>query len=162
MPVLIDGHNLIGQLSSVSLGDPDDEEALVQILRAYRARSGKEVTVIFDPGDGSGLARHYRSGGVEVVFAAPGSTADTVIQRRVKKSANPRSILVITSDRMLAEAVAGTGARVTSAHEFGAMLEGNAGGPMAEEVPAWKEKPLSPEEVEGWLTMFEGDDGDAG
>ncbi|MBN1659411.1 MAG: NYN domain-containing protein [Anaerolineae bacterium] len=161
MPILIDGHNLIGQLSSISLGDPDDEEVLVRLLRAYRARSGKAVTVIFDPGDRSALATRCRSGGVEVVFAAPGLTADMVIKHRVNKSANPQSIVVVTSDRILAEAVAGIGARVQDAREFGALLEGSAGDSSAEETPAWKEQRLSPEEVEAWLSMFEGDDGDA-
>jgi len=157
---LVDGHNLIGQLSSVSLGDPDDEEALVRLLRAYRARSGKAVTVIFDPGQGSALATRHRSGDVEVVFAAPGSTADAVIKRRVNKSNNPQSILVITSDRMLAEAVQGMGARVQDARDFGAVLEGTGAEPSQDEVAGRKEQPPSPEEVDAWLTMFKEDDRD--
>jgi predicted RNA-binding protein with PIN domain len=83
------------------------------------------------------------------------------IKRRVKRSANPQSILVITSDRMLAEEVEGIGARVQDAREFGAVLDGSAGDSLAQEIPAWKEQRLSPEEVEAWLTMFEGDDRDA-
>ena len=43
MPILIDGHNLIGQMPGLSLEDPHDEEMLVTLLRSYRARTGKEV-----------------------------------------------------------------------------------------------------------------------
>ena len=158
MPVLVDGHNLIGQLSSVSLGDPDDEEALVRLLRAYRARSAKSVVVIFDPGQGSALATRHRSGNIKVVFAAPGSTADTVIKHRINKNDNPQSILVITSDHMLAEAVQGIDARVQDAREFGAVLERNAAAPAQDEAADRREQPLSPQEVAAWLTVFEQDD----
>lgn len=160
MALLIDGHNLIGQMPSVSLGDSDDEEALVRLLRAYQARSGKAVTVVFDPGSGSALTQRFQSGGVHIVFAAPGSTADEVIVRRVKKSRNRQSILVVTADRALADTVKGLGARVQDARDFGANLEQHAGKRLSEDPPVWKERPLSPEEVEAWLSMFERDDGD--
>jgi hypothetical protein len=35
--LLIDGHNLIGQLAAPRLDDPDDEAQLVRRLRSYRA-----------------------------------------------------------------------------------------------------------------------------
>jgi hypothetical protein len=34
VPILIDGHNLIGRLSQFSLQDPDDEEKLVSLLKS--------------------------------------------------------------------------------------------------------------------------------
>lgn len=160
MPVLIDGHNLIGQLSSVSLDDPDDEEMLVRLLRVYQARSGKAVTVIFDPGSGSALTERYRSGEVKVVFASPGSSADAMIVRRVQKSSNPQSILVVTADRTLAGRVQALGARVQDAREFGVALETRAGG-FSEEPVAWKDRPPLPEEVNAWLNIFETREHDA-
>ena len=47
MPLLIDGHNLIAKLPSISLDDPHDETQLVELLRRYRARTGKRIQVIF-------------------------------------------------------------------------------------------------------------------
>ena len=38
MPILIDGHNLIGRMSTLTLADPDDEWQLVALLLAYRRR----------------------------------------------------------------------------------------------------------------------------
>jgi len=71
VPILIDGHNLVGRLSMLSLDDPDDEEKLARLLQPYQARSGKAVTIVFDPGAGRALPRTRRLGGIEVVFAPP-------------------------------------------------------------------------------------------
>lgn len=150
MPVLIDGHNLIGRLPALSLQDPHDEEKLVRLLKSYRARTGKRVTVVFDPGQAFHLAQTRRLGGIEVVFAPHGSTADAVIAKRVRSSRNPRGWLVVTSDQRLAETVRGHGARVQSAEEFGSGL-----GTPVEAPAAWRETPPSPEEVEAWLALFE-------
>ena len=69
MPILIDGHNLIGRLPGISLADADDEQALVRLLLSYRARTGKAITVVFDPGVSSTLSQTRKVGGVEVVSA---------------------------------------------------------------------------------------------
>ncbi len=151
MPILIDGHNLIGRLPTLSLQDPDDEEKLVRWLRSYRARTGKVITVVFDPGQGSALAKSHRLGGIEVVFAPHGSSADAVIARRVRRSRNPRAWLVVTSDRKLASTVANLGARVQSADAFASAMPR-----PAEESPGWKDTPPTPEDVEAWLALFEG------
>lgn len=151
MPILIDGHNLIGQLTTLSLQDPDDEEKLVRLLRSYRARTGKTITVVFDPGRTSALSKSHRLGGIEVVFAPHGSSADVVIARRVRGSRNPRDWLVVTSDRKLADTVASLGARVQSADAFALAMPR-----PTEESPEWKDTPPAPEDVEAWLALFEG------
>lgn len=151
MPILIDGHNLIGRLPTLSLQDPDDEEKLVGLLRSFHARTGKAITVVFDPGRTSALTKVRRLGGIEVVFAPHGSSADAVIARRVRRSQNPRTWLVVTSDRKLASTVARLGARVQSADAFASSMPRPAEG-----SPEWKDAPPSPEEVEAWLALFEG------
>ena len=51
MPLLVDGHNLIGQVPGLSLADADDEAQLVQLLRRYStAKRGRQVVVVFDRG----------------------------------------------------------------------------------------------------------------
>lgn len=149
MPLLIDGHNLIGQCPRLSLGDPDDEEKLVRLLASYVARTGKKVAVIFDPGEPTAMSRTRRLGGVEVVFAPPGTTADAAILRRVRRSHHPADWLVITSDMALAEKVALLGARTRSAHEFAA----EACGPGAADAEEKQSAP-SAGEVEAWLALF--------
>ena len=151
MPILIDGHNLIGRLPAISLQDPDDEEKLARLLSSYRARTGKAITVVFDPGGAFALPKRRRLGGVEVVFASHGSSADSAIARRVRKTRNPGEWLVVTSDRELSETVGRLGARVQSAEEFALDMTESAGA-----SPDWRETPPSPDEVDSWLALFEG------
>jgi len=153
VPILIDGHNLIGRVPGISLHDPNDEEKLARLLSSYRSRTGKAVTVVFDPGGAFGLPRRRRLGGVEVEFAPHGSNADRVIRRRVQKSHSPGEWLVVTSDRELAEAVGRLGARVQSAEAFASNLAGST-----ETPPDWRETPPSPDEVDTWLALFENRD----
>ena len=82
MPILIDGHNLIGHLPGISLADVDDEDALVRLLIAFRARTGKAIAVVFDPGVSSTLGQSRKIGGVQVISASYGSSADAIILRR--------------------------------------------------------------------------------
>jgi predicted RNA-binding protein with PIN domain len=150
LPILIDGHNLIGCMSTLSLQDPDDEEHLVRSLASYRAGTGRKITVVFDAGAGYGLQERRRYAGVEVVFASDRSSADRVISSRVGRSRNPSEWLVVTSDLRLAETVARLGARVRDAQEFAAELER-----QPEAATGWRDSPLSPDEVEAWLSLFE-------
>jgi hypothetical protein len=156
VPILIDGHNLIGRLPGISLADADDEDTLVGLLRSYRARTGKAITVVFDPGIGSSLAQTRKIGGVQVVSAPPGSSADVIILRRVVQARDRRGLTVVTSDRELAARVAQLGARVQPAEGFAAQLDQ----PTAE--PSRREQPLTPAEVKQWLALFGQDDEDKG
>ncbi len=149
MPILIDGHNLIGRLPALSLEDPDDEEKLVRLLQSYQARTGKAMTVVFDAGEPSARRRTRSAGKIKVVFAPHGSSADQVIVRRVKKTSHPPDWLVITSDGELAARLESLGARVKSADEFARELDS-----PGEEPLAWKEAVPPPEEVNWWLKVF--------
>ncbi len=151
MALLIDGHNLIGRMPSLSLQDPDDEARLVALLKSYRARTGKAVTVVFDPGGAYAPPGRRKEGGVEVVFARQGHSADDLILHRVRESRDRRKWLVVTSDRRLAEAVGRLGARVQPAEDFAARLHPL---PRDEDETAWKDIALSPSEVDAWLALF--------
>jgi hypothetical protein len=158
VPFLIDGHNLIGQLPTLSLQDPDDEEKLVQMLVSHRARTGRRITVVFDPGGAYALAETRRQGGIEVVFAPHGSNADAIIAQRVKRSRDPRGLLVVTSDRGLAETVTRLGARVRPAEAFAVELgqtSRTAQEKTQDTLPSEKDSPPTSEEVEAWLALFE-------
>jgi predicted RNA-binding protein with PIN domain len=156
VPILIDGHNLIGRLSTLSLRDPDDEEKLVRMLGSYRGRTGRSITVVFDPGGGFALPQSRRYRGIQVVFAPHGSSADIAIARRVQKSRDPRGWLVVTSDRDLATTVERLGARVQSADAFARELQLRE---AEDEGPNWKDESLSPDEIDDWLALFESHDG---
>jgi predicted RNA-binding protein with PIN domain len=150
MPLLIDGHNLIGRLPDLHLDDPDDEAKLTARLRVYCARTGKRVTVVFDRGLPGGRSQELSGGGVEVVFAATGRTADGILRARIRRARDPRGLIVVTSDREVVATAQARGARVVRAEEFAARLS------EPQPVPAGRDVQLSVEEVEEWLSVFEG------
>lgn len=119
MPLLIDGHNLIGHSPDLSLSDPNDEAKLIARLKAYIARTGKEITVVFDPGancDPAGYGR-FREGRLEVIYAQ-GRTADDVIREIVGDVKDKQGLIVVTSDRRLENFTRQCGVRVCPAIEF--------------------------------------------
>ena len=159
MPLLIDGHNLIGRLPDLRLDDPDDEAKLVARLRTYCARTGKRVTVVFDRGLPGGRSRELSSGRVEVVFASSGHTADGILRERVRRSRDPRGLTVVTSDRQVITAVEARGARVTRSEKFAPCLGVKAKAEAEVEVEVKRDVRISAEEVEEWLHIFgEGDE----
>jgi hypothetical protein len=154
MPVLIDGHNLIGRLPDVGLDDPDDEAQLVSQLQAYAARTGKRVTVIFDrgmPGGHSALS----SSRVEVVFAPTGQNADGILRERIAHSRNPRGLIVVTSDLEVIKAAEGRGARVVHSEDFVGRLQAT----RIRKRGVKQRGRLSEEEVEEWMELFGVEDG---
>jgi len=153
MPLLIDGHNLIGRghLPGLRLDDPDDEAKLVVRLRAYCAHNRKHVTVVFDHGLPGGHSE-LSGGGVEVVFASGRRTADGILRERVRRARDPRGLTIVTSDREIIVAVEARGARVIRSEEFAGQL--NVSRPAQVE----RDANLSAEEIEEWLRIFEGAD----
>ncbi|MFO7742657.1 MAG: NYN domain-containing protein [Anaerolineae bacterium] len=150
MPVLIDGHNLIGRVPDIHLEDPDDEARLVSRLQAYAGRTGKRVTVVFDRGMPGGCSENLSGGRVEVVFAPTGRNADRVLIERIRRSPNPQGLIVVTSDREVIAAAEGRGARVVHSEAFASELDATPVSSGAKE-----EAQLSEEEVEAWLAVFE-------
>jgi len=153
VPLLIDGHNLIGsgQLPGISLADENDELKLVRLLRRYRSRVRSDITVVFDGGVPGGRSRGLSGGGVEVVFApSRKQCADDVIAARVRRAANPRGITVVTSDHNLADTVRSHGAGVVPSAEFADRLLA----PLPSPQRLREEPPLSSQEVEEWLGFF--------
>lgn len=154
MPVLIDGHNLIGRVPDINLEDRDDEAQLVSRLQGYAGRTGKRVTVVFDRGMPGGRSENLSGGRVSVVFAPTGRNADRVLIERIRRARNPQGLIVVTSDREVIAAAEGRGARVVRSEAFVAELEAPpASGGAKEDVQ------LSPEEVEAWLALFEEGEG---
>ena len=152
MPVLIDGHNLIGRLPDIDLEDPHDEAQLVSRLQGYGGRTGKRVTVVFDRGLPGGRSQALSGGRVEVVFAPTGRKADRVLMERIRESRNPRGLLVVTSDREVIAVAERRQARVIRSEAFVAELE-----PSPAASGAKEDVTLSADEVDQWLELFEKD-----
>lgn len=153
MPILIDGHNLIGQLPGLRLSDPDDEAQLVQLLRRYAARRrGRKLVVVFDggvrghPGDLNGY-------GVEAHFAYAPANADSELIRRIRAVRRRDEWLVVSSDRAVAGEAKAHGIPVLSAQEFARRLSA-LDQPRASLREKRNDRPLSKGEIEEWLRVF--------
>ncbi len=98
MPLLIDGHNVIGSgvLENISIEDENDEEQFVSRLRVWRSNYRGNVTVVFDRGIVGGTSRELSGGGVEVIFARNPQEADDLIRRRIER--RPQGLIVVTND----------------------------------------------------------------
>ena len=156
---IFDGYNIIGKAGGLglSLAQEDKEERLLRILSAYRSRrrSRQRYLVVFDGNYGS-LARGPRKrarGGITVEWAV-GESADALIVRRVKRSANPRQIEVVTSDGEILRQVRLSRARGVRSEAFlGDLKRALEEGPALE-----KPQQLSEQEVEEWLELFGGEE----
>ncbi|MFQ5856224.1 MAG: NYN domain-containing protein [Anaerolineae bacterium] len=154
MKYLIDGHNLIARLPDISLADPHDEAKLIRLLARWRWRhNSPPVTVVFDPGDFAvhGRRRMQRSG-ISVRYAPYSSDADTVLIRLIERHRQPAQLTVVSSDREIQSMARRVGAQTISAEEFAMELTAHAE-PQEEKIPG--DEPLSPEEVEAWLEIFQ-------
>lgn len=153
MPLLIDGHNLIGQMKDISLADPRDEARLLARLQGYAAATRESITVVFDPGDLPGVGRPTAGPSITVIYAPHGEDADSVIIRRIERDRTPRQLTVVSSDRRIVSAAKTCGAQVVSARDFAQQLAErlapSSKGQAADDKPA-----SSSADVDYWMGIF--------
>jgi len=154
LSILIDGHNLIGQSPDLTLADPDDEARLVQRLKVYRSIVREPITVIFDSGASYVPPHKLSGGGVEVVFAELGSSADKLIISRIERCRVPRELLVVSSDRDIQVTARARGTRMISAQDFAAEMSKTHGPKRKKPKRPSPEPGLSAHEVTEWLDLF--------
>jgi len=159
MAYLVDGHNLIGTglIPGIHLDQEDDEERLVQWLRARQPNLHSKITVIFDGGIPGGTSLTLSGGGVTAVFAARyRSNADQLILSRVRKAPSASSLTVVTNDTTLGQKSRSLGAKWMRPSEFMVRLRQRRTSPSRR--GALKPEPkLSEREVEEWLQLFGGE-----
>ncbi len=86
------------------------------------ARTGVETTVVFDAAATSVRPVVSTPRGVKVLFSPEGVIADDVIRDLVEVEPSGRVVVVVTSDREVAQDVSRLGARVVAADALVALL----------------------------------------
>ena len=127
MRKLVDGMNVIGSRPDRWWNDPDAAmDRMAELLDRYSAQTGEEIELVFDR-----KPKNFEPpAGINVVFAKwkGRNAADHEIEEIVRADEDPGEIVVVTSDKRLAERVTELGARVESSGRFRSHVEKAVGG----------------------------------
>jgi predicted RNA-binding protein with PIN domain len=153
MSYLVDGNNVMAQRVGWHRDKDGARRALLDELALFARARRATVTVVFD---GAPL-RHFADGasyrGVRVYYALRGSNADERIKALVENSRERRTLLVVTSDRALADYVRRCGAQVVRAGEFRQRMEETARIAAQSPEPATDE-PVNDQNMDHWMRYF--------
>jgi hypothetical protein len=122
--LFVDGYNLIFAASRKLPGfdirqTEAAREALLALLAKFRSVHSDRVVVFFDGGpEAAHLPQRQMARGMEVIFSEAKSDADSDIKAAIAREANPRAVVVVTSDAAIRRFVERYGATVTASETF--------------------------------------------
>lgn len=153
MPYIIDGHNLIGALPDISLGDAEDERELMAKLQASLSQLRKRAVVYFDRrAPGAKGALHTPN--IQVRFIGRPKTADDAIRRHIKALGREApNWTVVSTDWELRDLARRSGAVSMTSQEF-ATLMSRRQGPDPDGGAEKPSPPTSEGEIAAWERLF--------
>lgn len=113
--LIIDGHSVIHawpdllKLHRASTRRNLAREELLKKMRNLQDMTGERVVVVFD-GKGASVTEEREAGGLQIFYADPGTTADTVVERLAAKHAAKNRLRVCSADGMVRDSVLASGA----------------------------------------------------
>jgi predicted RNA-binding protein with PIN domain len=119
--LVVDGYN-VTKTAWPELSLERQRDRLLGGLAPLVARSGAEVTVVFDAAETTERPLVNRPRGVRVLFSPPGMIADDLIRELVAAEPQGRPLVVVTSDQAVARDVLRDGARVAAAPALSRLL----------------------------------------
>lgn len=108
--LVIDGYN-VTKTGYPALPLEQQRLRLLGGLSMLAARSGAEVTCVFDGAELAAPVLLAPPRGVRVLFSKSGQTADELIRQLVRAEPEGRPVVVVSTDREVADGVAAAGAR---------------------------------------------------
>ncbi|GAA3751405.1 NYN domain-containing protein [Streptomyces tremellae] len=108
--LLVDGYN-VTKTGYPTMPLDKQRLRLLGGLSMLAAQSGAEVTCVFDGAELAAPVLLAPPRGVRVLFSKPGVTADELIRRLVRAEPPGRPVVVVSTDREVADGVAAAGAR---------------------------------------------------
>lgn len=158
MPVLIDGNNLL--FAAREIDDPDrapGRAMLCRLLSQWAQRRNESVHVVFDgPKPAGGFAEQIASASVSVSFSGPQSADDVLIDLLRAHSA-PRTLVVVSTDRVIRRAAQRRRAIATESAVFwrDVRAELSRKEVAPDETRRKKQEGLSADEAAAWLDEFD-------
>ncbi|HRH96295.1 MAG TPA: NYN domain-containing protein [Prosthecobacter sp.] len=113
--LLVDGHSVIHAWPEllrehrVSARRHLARNELLKRLRNFQDMTGTQVVVVFD-GARQGTNEEREPQGLQIIYADPGTTADTVLERLVARYGKERPMRVVSADGMVRETILSLGA----------------------------------------------------
>jgi predicted RNA-binding protein with PIN domain len=123
MSYLLDGNNVMAQRVGWHRDKRKARRGLMDDLARFAQGRRVRVSVVFDGAPEQHFADGASYRGVRVFYAERGSNADERIKQMVESARERRTLVVVTSDRQLADYVRRCGARVVSSGEFRKKME---------------------------------------
>lgn len=163
---LIDGNNLLHAMHAHAPVPNVGRETLVRIVERWAYRGEERITLVFDGAGPHGeLARQMASKRIKVVFSAP-QTADDVIVEKLRHAKFPLSMSVVTDDQAIGhEARRRRSGHVGCRSFIDALFsperdDPNEAVPGSGVVDEAVEKPesVSEGEIDHWVELFEEED----
>ncbi len=115
--VLVDGYN-VARTAWIGLTPEEERSRLIAALEELHARTGAEVTVVFDGVQEGAPMSGPVSRTVRVRFTAAGVSADDDVRDLVERFPLQRPVVVVSSDREVAEGARARGANAVSSRQF--------------------------------------------
>ena len=115
---LLDGYNIVKRIPELAEKPLQaGRETLIQWIELYRPQGSphNSVTIVFD--GRPGMIDYPRSSSLKVLFTEEES-ADDKIKRMVHRSANPKTVVVVTNDKDIRLHVRPLGAKILTVEEF--------------------------------------------
>jgi len=113
---ILDGYNILKKIPYLSNRHlSQGRQGFLDLIKRFNLCGKNKVTVVFD-GRSDVVAPPHRTD--FIVLFSEDETADDLIKKVVKKSKNPRQVIVVSDDRELRFEVKRLSARVISVEEF--------------------------------------------
>ena len=124
--IIVDGYNLLACIWSMvdfSRSDiPSIREKLLRKLASYQIYKKHQLTVVFDASQGGmPVTRQDKFLGVRIIYTKLGETADQLIKKMLDR--NEEGLVIVTSDRQIADWAREKNVVVVSSREFAAKME---------------------------------------
>jgi predicted RNA-binding protein with PIN domain len=149
MSYLVDGNNVMAQRVGWHRDKGGARRALMDDLARFALGRRVSVAVVFDGAPEQHFADGASYKGIRIFYAERGSNADERIKQLVEGARERRTLIVITSDRALADYVRRCGAQVIRSGEFRRKMEETADIPTQD-----MDEPSVNGELNEWMRYF--------
>jgi predicted RNA-binding protein with PIN domain len=150
MPYLVDGNNVMAQRVGWHRDKQKARRRLMNELARFAEVKRVRVTVVFDGAPEQHFADGSSYKGVRLFYGRRGSNADERIKQMVEEERERSTLLVVTSDRALADYVRRCGARVIRSGEFRKRMEEA----LSDDPHGDREEPAVAGELNQWMRYF--------